>query len=257
MDTLSVILIAFYLNVSVDSAKKVHSLGWHIPDTNLLFTASWVDHSAHVLSVKEPKFKSSRYYPLFYGNYQKFALPIQGKKTSGFGKRWGKEHYGVDIGAPIGTDVYPLFDGVVRYAKYNKGGYGNLIVIRHYNGIETYYAHLDNIKVKPGQKVNPERSIGSSGNTGHSQGPHLHLEIRVLGYPINPEYLIFLKSKSIECFAFGITPNGVKLSNVINIFCQKPICTNCNYVETKIIVNEEKADTVKKDRSTHFFGNMN
>lgn len=254
MDTLTVLLISFYLNVSMDSAKKINSTGWNLPDTNYMFSTAWVEHSAHVLSVKEPTSKIPYYYPLFYGKFQSFALPIVGVKSSGFGKRWGKQHYGVDIAAPTGTDVFPVFHGVVRYARYNNGGYGNLVVIRHYNGLETYYAHLSKINVIPGQRIDPSTIIGLSGSTGHSSGPHLHFEVRILGYPFNPEYLILLKSKIITCFAYAITKEGVKLSNVKNIFCKNPICTNCNYTVTKETIS---TDSLPVDRSRSSFGNMN
>jgi murein DD-endopeptidase MepM/ murein hydrolase activator NlpD len=90
---------------------------------------------------------------------------------------------------PTGTPIYSTFDGTIRVAKWNKS-YGNLIVIRHDNGLETYYAHLSRIQVKPGQEVKAGEQIGLAGNTGRSYGSHLHFETRYLGAAINPDVII-------------------------------------------------------------------
>ena len=88
-----------------------------------------------------------------------------------------------------GTPIKAMFDGVVRYAKWSSG-YGNLVVIRHDNGLETYYGHMSKITSKPNQKVKAGEVIGLVGSTGRSSGPHLHLEVRYLGAAINPEHII-------------------------------------------------------------------
>lgn len=113
-----------------------------------------------------------------------------GVLTSAFGSRWGDFHKGIDIGEDIGTPVTVASDGVVVEAGYNNGGYGNLIIVEHENRIDTYYAHLDKISVKVGQKVKKGDKIGEVGNTGYSTGPHLHFELRVDNEPVNPiEYI--------------------------------------------------------------------
>ena len=80
-------------------------------------------------------------------------------------------HKGLDIRLNMGDTVMAAFDGVVRYAKYNRGGFGNLVILRHYNGLETYYAHLSKINVKCNQVVKAGDLIGLVGSTGRSRGP--------------------------------------------------------------------------------------
>ena len=109
--------------------------------------------------------------------------------SSRFGPRRRRFHYGIDLAMPTGTPIYSTFDGTIRVAKWNKS-YGNLIVIRHDNGLETYYAHLSRIQVKPWQEVKAGEQIGLAGNTGRSYGSHLHFETRYLGAAINPDVII-------------------------------------------------------------------
>jgi murein DD-endopeptidase MepM/ murein hydrolase activator NlpD len=87
-------------------------------------------------------------------------------------------HRGLDIGAPTGAPVYASDSGTVVFSGWNTWGYGNLIVINHGNGFETYYAHLSSIYVGNGQYVYQGMQIGEVGNTGNSSGSHLHFEIR-------------------------------------------------------------------------------
>jgi len=118
-----------------------------------------------------------------------YVQPFLGKITSGFGPRKNRFHYGADIDLETGDAVGAAFDGKVRIAKRSKT-YGNVIVIRHSNGLETYYAHLSKINVEIGEEVFAGQIIGLGGNTGHSHGSHLHFEIRYLGQPINPADII-------------------------------------------------------------------
>ena len=90
-------------------------------------------------------------------------------------------HRALDFAAPKGTPVYAAKSGTVRFAGYNKGGYGNLIIIDHAEGYSTYYAHLSKILVSEGDHVKAGEKIGLVGSTGRSTGPHLHFEIRLWG----------------------------------------------------------------------------
>jgi hypothetical protein len=117
-----------------------------------------------------------------------FFFPVPGGRiTSKFGPRGKKHkmHKGIDIDLETGDPVYAAFEGKVRYAQYNQS-YGNCVVIRHPNGLETYYAHLDAIAVKSGDYVQAGDYLGPGGNTGRSRGSHLHFEIRFLGVAIDP-----------------------------------------------------------------------
>lgn len=111
--------------------------------------------------------------------------PSRGVVSSGYGKRWGKMHKGVDIAAPIGTTVIATLNGEVTYAGWQEG-YGKVIKIKHEKEIETVYGHLSVINVVKGQTVKKGEKIGEVGSTGNSTGPHIHFEIRVNGLPNNP-----------------------------------------------------------------------
>jgi murein DD-endopeptidase MepM/ murein hydrolase activator NlpD len=114
-----------------------------------------------------------------------WAWPARGTVTSGFGYRWGRLHAGVDIAAPIGTPIYAAKGGVVSYAGV-MGGYGNIIVVDHGDGMTTRYAHQNQLAASVGQTVRPGQQIGYVGNTGNSTGPHLHFEVRINDSPNDP-----------------------------------------------------------------------
>jgi murein DD-endopeptidase MepM/ murein hydrolase activator NlpD len=133
------------------------------------------------------------------GNIQgDYFHPYNGVVTSNFGWRDSAQHNGVDIDLRKGDKVAAAFDGMVRVAK-NCGGFGNVVIIRHYNGLETVYAHLSKIKVKTGQVILAGQVIGLGGSTGHSTGSHLHFECRFKGVPINPKYLISFSGQKLVC----------------------------------------------------------
>ena len=119
-----------------------------------------------------------------------YHYPHKGRVTSKYGPRRRRVHQGTDIDLETGEPIYATFDGRVRVTTYIKGGYGNMVIIRHDNGLETYYAHLSEINVKPNQWVTAGQVIGKGGNTGRSTGSHLHYEIRYKGQTFDPERLI-------------------------------------------------------------------
>ena len=118
-----------------------------------------------------------------------WVWPAGGPVTSEFGPRWGRMHEGIDVGAPSGAPIYASSSGVVASAG-SMGGYGQLTLVDHGNGVVTAYAHQSRIGVSVGQRVTAGQVIGAIGSTGNVTGPHLHFETRVGGYPRNPrEYL--------------------------------------------------------------------
>ena len=119
-----------------------------------------------------------------------FAVPVHGFVTSQFGPRRYRYHYGTDLRLNIGDSVHAAFAGKVRIIDYEERGYGNYIVIRHDNGLETVYGHLSQVLVTHNQNVKAGELIALGGNTGHSTGPHLHFETRYLGNAINPASII-------------------------------------------------------------------
>ena len=121
------------------------------------------------------------------------SIPVRGSISSRFGSRSSVRssiHTGLDISAPMGTGISPISAGTVTYAA-RKGSYGHLVVISHGNGVESYYAHCADLYVSVGQNVNSNTTIASVGSTGNSTGPHLHLEIRVNGTPVNPQNYLY------------------------------------------------------------------
>ena len=126
---------------------------------------------------------------LLPGFGQRYVHPVAGRVTSRFGPRGGRYHLGTDIKLYTGDSVRSAFDGVIRIARRSRT-YGYVIVVRHYNGLETYYAHLSKLLVKKEQVVQAGEVIGLGGNTGRSYGAHLHFEVRYLGTALDPEIMI-------------------------------------------------------------------
>jgi murein DD-endopeptidase MepM/ murein hydrolase activator NlpD len=118
--------------------------------------------------------------------------------TSGFGYRHGRNHNGVDLDLEEGDTIRAAFDGKIRYAQYHENGFGNLVIIRHYNGLETYYGHASKLLVGPNQDVKAGDPIALGGNTGHSYGAHLHFEVRFYDVPIDPELIFDFEHKVID-----------------------------------------------------------
>lgn len=126
--------------------------------------------------------------------------------TDDFGPRRYRWHYGVDLELDTGDSVFSAFDGIVRICKYDYGGYGNYIVIRHFNGLETIYGHLSQQLVKMGELVRAGDLVGWGGSTGRSSGPHLHFEIRFQGLAFNPEYIFDFRAETIKMKVFELMP---------------------------------------------------
>lgn len=128
---------------------------------------------------------------------EQFCFPVKNVRTSPYGWRWERPHRGVDIALNMGDEVHCAFDGVVRIAK-PMGAYGNLVVVRHFNGLETVYGHLSKIKVKPMQEVKAGTVLGLGGSTGRSTGPHLHFEVRFQYEPFDPEWILDFSNYSLR-----------------------------------------------------------
>ena len=119
--------------------------------------------------------------------------PISGVITSRFGASSSirrSSHTGLDISAPTGTAIKAAAGGTVTFSGY-KGSYGNMLVISHGNGVQTYYAHCSKLYVGTGTQVSQGQTIAAVGSTGNSTGPHLHLEVRVNGVAYNPQNYVY------------------------------------------------------------------
>ena len=166
-----------------------------------IFTHEWVNDQifAYMGASKRDSIKDT--VVMLTSLDRSFCMPRYGKLFRGFTYM----HKGLDIGLTKGDSVKGAFDGVVRYAKYNRGGFGNLVIIRHYNGLETYYAHLSKIKVTVNQIVRAGEVVGLGGSTGRSRAPHLHFEVRYKDVPMDPLKMIDFDSQKLISNTFPIT----------------------------------------------------
>lgn len=127
-----------------------------------------------------------------------FCMPTPSRViTSNFGRRWGRQHKGLDIKVYIGDTIRAAFSGKVRIVKYEANGYGNYVVIRHNNGLETIYGHMSKQLVRENQTVRAGQPIGLGGNTGRSTGSHLHFETRLCGVALNPALMFDFKNQDV------------------------------------------------------------
>lgn len=170
--------ISEYYTVNVDDAEKIDE------STELTLAKKELEESVDKYINVESRTVNGVYLA---------QTPITGRITSRFGAyenvRSGA-HTGLDIAAPRGTPILAAADGVVTHAS-PMGSYGNLVIVAHDNGVETYYAHCSKILASVGQKVSAGDQIALVGSTGNSTGNHLHLEIRIDGKPINPQKYLY------------------------------------------------------------------
>lgn len=139
----------------------------------------------------------------------------------GFRPSFGRNHYGVDLKASTGDTIYTSFDGKVRITKFDRGGYGFYIVIRHTNGVETLYGHLSRFLVKSNEIVRSGQPIALSGNTGRSTGPHLHYEIRYMGRALDPEKMINFETHTPKMASVVVTDDLMVKRTINNITSTK------------------------------------
>ncbi len=131
-------------------------------------------------------------------NLRGFCMPTDNRVvTSNFGARWGRRHKGIDVKVYIGDTIRAAFSGKVRMVKYEAGGYGKYVVIRHGNGLETIYGHMSKHLVAEDEIVEAGQPIGLGGNTGRSTGSHLHFETRLCGVALNPALMFDFKNQDV------------------------------------------------------------
>lgn len=144
-----------------------------------------------------------------------FVYPACGHVTSPFGYRRGRMHYGCDIDLETGDEVQAAFEGMVRISQFHHS-YGNVVVVRHNNGLESLYAHLSRRMVAPGDYLEAGDLVGLGGNTGRSYGAHLHFELRYLGHPIDPSYVLNHSEKSLKSDQFKLFRHMFGKSSVLD-----------------------------------------
>ena len=208
------------------------------------FYSQWDTEVVHYYGQKNIEQFANTRLTLAHNSNCDFFFPVPNALiTSKFGPRGRKHrmHKGIDIDLETGDAVHAAFEGKIRYAMYNDS-YGNCVVIRHPNGLETYYAHLDKILVKSGDYVQAGDYLGAGGNTGRSRGSHLHFEVRFLGVAIDPfsiikegefklaleSFVVNQKSEKIAVIKstekFHLVQPGDDLQKIAEIYCV-PVAT--------------------------------
>ena len=165
---------------------------------------SWVTNRAH-------PYKAEEVPDSFRIDLRGFCMPTTSRNvTSRFGYRpaFKRVHKGLDIKVYTGDTIVSAFDGKVRVVRYDEGGYGYYVVVRHPNGLETSYGHLSKQLVQTDQEVRAGEPIGLGGNTGRSFGSHLHFETRLAGEAINPELLFDFPAQDVtaDFYTFRKSP---------------------------------------------------
>lgn len=191
-------------NVNDSSQIKVQLIEYTGLDSSDVFGYNWNTGKTYSRDFDLKKYSDTIELRLLSKYDANVFLPQIGSVTSPFGPRWGRMHQGVDIKLKTGDKVHSCFGGKVRYARYNQGGYGNLVIVRHYNGLESYYAHLSKVAVNTGDIVNAGDLLGYGGSTGHSTGPHLHFEIRYLDNALDPQAVFDFKNQRLKAVSYYI-----------------------------------------------------
>jgi hypothetical protein len=178
-----------YTRDSITNYNYILTVKTYIPDSISLFVTEWD-------SIPQLYGYGGLNYALVQDTFaipidtSDFTIPFEGKVISEFGWRWGRMHHALDVQLLLGEPVKAAFSGKVRRSFFNSGGYGNLVIIRHPNGLETYYAHLSKLLVSEGQWVESGEVIGLGGSTGYSFAPHLHWEVRFKDNSFDPRILV-------------------------------------------------------------------
>ena len=194
-------------------------------DSTGLFTAQWINDQIFAYRIQPDSIRDT--VVMLTSGDRIFTLPVYGKLFRGF----TYSHKGLDIKLNKGDTIRAAFDGVVRYAKYNRGGFGNLVILRHYNGLETYYGHLSKINVKVNEVVKSGDHIALGGSTGRSRGPHLHFEVRYKDIPLDPLRMVDYDNKKLISNTFPIT---------------KRVFYPNDYVANALVVKIKTGDTIGK-----------
>lgn len=162
-----------------------------------------------------------------------YYIPCPGQVTSNYGyrARFGRMHKGIDLAIRSNDTIYAAFDGKVRLTNYEAKGYGNYVILRHPNGLETVYGHLNRFLVRPDQVVKAGQPIALGGSTGRSTGPHLHFETRYMGYAINPNAIFDFKNKTTHTDTYT--------------FSKSTYTQPRNYAPSRNLANSEKENPYK------------
>lgn len=210
---------------AVERDMELNSLGSELYN-------SWVTNKAH-------PYKSEEVPDSFVIDLRGFCMPTPSRNvTSRFGYRpaFKRVHKGLDIKVYTGDTIVSAFDGKVRVVRYDEGGYGYYVVVRHPNGLETIYGHLSKQLVTTDQEVRAGQPIGLGGNTGRSFGSHLHFETRLAGEAINPEFLFDFLAQDVTGDFYTFHKNRKE-----------------NEAPVSLAAEESRQETTVAMRATHFY----
>lgn len=210
---------------AVERDMELNSLGSELYN-------SWVTNKAH-------PYKSEEVPDSFVIDLRGFCMPTPSRNvTSRFGYRpaFKRVHKGLDIKVYTGDTIVSAFDGKVRVVRYDEGGYGYYVVVRHPNGLETIYGHLSKQLVTTDQEVRAGQPIGLGGNTGRSFGSHLHFETRLAGEAINPEFLFDFPAQDVTGDFYTFHKNRKE-----------------NEAPVSLAAEESRQETTVAMRATHFY----
>jgi len=168
-------------------------------DSTGVFSKQWINDQIFAYRIQRDSIKDTLL--VLIDSIHPFHMPIYGHLFRGF----TYTHKGLDIKLDKGDTVRAAFNGVVRYAKYNRGGFGNLVIIRHYNGLESYYGHNSKLLVRVNQVVKSGDPISLGGSTGRSRGPHCHFELRYKDVPLDALRVIDFDNQKLIAARFPIT----------------------------------------------------
>lgn len=151
-----------------------------------------------------------------------FCMPCDSRMVTshyGYRRSFRRQHYGTDIKVFVGDTIRAAFSGKVRVVAFERYGYGNYVIIRHPNGLETVYGHMSRHLCKPNQIVRAGDVIGLGGNTGRSTGSHLHFETRFLGQFIDPERLFDFEAQDVkgDYYLYRSSGRGTMLAATDNV----------------------------------------
>lgn len=192
-----------------------------IDSVNIHPSEAWYGKSWDTLYVRlsrhtKPTVNDTVILPLLTSELSVYKMPVPGQVLSEFGWRHGRVHAGIDLRLEKGDSVYNVFDGVVRISRFFSG-YGNIVVVRHYNGLETCYAHLSKRLTKVNEHVKAGQVLGLGGRTGRATCNHLHFEVRYLEEPINPRFLVDFQNQKLAADTLLVTNESFFHHNKNNV----------------------------------------
>lgn len=209
---------------SVFPASNLYKNQWN--NTNIKYSPTEFTHKNDTIIFSLVSFGESSFYP-----------PYKGRILSKFGPRHGRMHTGTDIKLNLGDSVRCAFDGKVRLAK-RFSGYGNMVLVRHNNGLETIYAHLKSISVKVNDTIRAGGLIGLGGRTGRATTEHLHFETRIFGDP-------FDSNKYIDFDNFALRSNIIYYCNKKIFVEPDKVKIDDQVVPQQVLANNDSSNSPK------------